>query len=271
MFIGWIRKNSFYDDLSGLAEKITIDQNLVTKTVDEDHSLAFGAYEEGELLAVITAYSFQNSILINNLYYVKSIEEDVVVRLFKLLLNNITDTQKTIMFLASVKEQEILKEFGFKKYANFKKAIHTGSAVAFNFSNTTAKSIANPNYLGTIKNIDSKEFNEDRYDYITHTSSKGSSLFLSTQFGFQHSYAINNNIIKVSPWMMEDEAYTDSEKLLRGVLYHRGLKTIVAFVPKDVKEITDLYLSYKFDLTDDFGLLYLNKKPDINLASVYAF
>jgi hypothetical protein len=271
MFIGWIRKKSFYDDLTVLSEKITIDQNLITKTVDEDQSLAFGAYENGELLAIITAYSFKDSILINNLYYVKEIAEEIIVRLFKLLLNNIDESKKTIMFLASVKEQEILKEFSFKKYANFKKAIYKGGAVAFNFSNATAKSISNPNYLGTIKNIDSKEFNEDRFEYITNTTSKGSSLFLSTQFGFQHSYAINNNIIKISPWMMEDEAYTDSEKLLRGVLYHRGLKTVVAFIPKDIKEIVDLYESYKFELTDEFGLLYLNKKPNINLASVYGF
>ena len=167
--------------------------------------------------------------------------------------------------------RELLKEFGFKKYANFKKAVYKGGAVAFNFSNATAKSISSPNYLGTIKNIDSKEFHEERFEYITHTVAKGSSLFLSTQFGYQHSYAINGNIIKISPWVMEDEAYTDSEKLIRGVLYHRGLKTVVAFIPKDIKEIVDLYESYKFDLTDDFGLLYLNKKPDINLASVYGF
>lgn len=271
MFIGWIRKKSFYDDLSALSEKITIDQNLITKTVDEDQSLAFGAYENNELLAVITAYSFKDSILINNLYYIKEIGEDIIIRLFKLLLNNIDEKNKTILFLASLKEQELLKEFGFKKYANFKKAVYKGGAVAFNFSNATAKSISNPNYLGTIKKYDTKEFNEDRFDYITHTVAKGSSLFLSTPFGYQHSYAINNNIIKISPWVMEDEAFTDSEKLLRGVLYHRGLKTVVAFIPKDIKEIVDLYESYKFDITDEFGLLYLNTKPDINLASVYGF
>ena len=70
---------------------------------------------------------------------------------------------------------------------------------------------------------------------------------------------------------MVDEAFTDAEKLIRGVLYHRGLKTIVSFIPADVKEIVELYKSYKFEFVEDFGLLYINKKPTFNLDSIYGF
>ena len=146
-----------------------------------------------------------------------------------------------------------------------------GISSSFNFSNATAKSISGENYLPIIKKLDKEALNEDRYTYITHIVSKQSSLLLATSFGFQHSYGINKNIIKISPWIMVDEAFTDAEKLIRGVLYHRGLKTIVAFIPSEVKEIVELYKSYKFEVVESFRLLYLNKKPKINLASIYGF
>jgi len=271
MFIGWIRKKTFYDDLAQMASNITIDINLLKQTFEEDQSLAFGAYEEDKLVAIITAFSFENSILINNFYYLRDISDDILKRVIKVLISNIYNDKKSIMIMASIKEQDIFKELGFKKYANFKKAVHSGGAVAFNFSNATAKSISNPNYLTTLKKLDNDTFKYDRYEYITQIIAKQSSLILSTNFGYQHSYAINKNIVKISPWIMVDEAFSDSEKLIRGVLYHRGLKTVVAFIPKSVKEIVDLYKSYKFELIEDFALMYLNKKPSMNLASIYAF
>ncbi len=271
MFIGWIRKNTFKDDLEVLSNSVVIDKNLVLNTVQEDESLSFGAYDDDKLVVIITAYQFQDSILINNLYYIKEIEDDIIKRIFQILLNNINDEKKSILFMANESEQKILKSFGFKKYANFKKAVYKGGAVAFNFSNATSKSISGANYLPIVKKLDSDAINENRFDYITQVVAKQSSLMLSTSFGYQHSYAINNNIIKISPCIMVDEAFTDAEKLIRGVLYHRGLKTIVAFIPADIQEITNLYKSYKFELVENFGLLYLNQKPNINLASVYGF
>ena len=68
---------------------------------------------------------------------------------------------------------------------------------------------------------------------------------------------------------MEDASFSDAEKLLRGVIYHRGLKKIIAFIPSDVKEITDLYKSYKFELKDRMLLMYKNQKPSINLEMIY--
>ena len=271
MFIGWLRKASLKEDLQKLAESVLIDENLILNSIEEDQSLCFGAYEDSELQAVITAYTFKNSILINNLCYKKDIDPDIIKRLLKILLNNIDESSKTVLFMANILESEIFTQFGFKKYARFKQAVHSGEAVAFNFSNATAKSISNPSYMGTIKKLDSDAFKEDRFEYITETCSKVSSLILSTTFGYQHSYAINKNHIKISPWVMVDEAFTDAEKLIRGVLYHRGLKTLISIIPADVKEIIDLYKSYKFELKNDLYLVYLNKKPNINLESVYGF
>ncbi len=271
MFIGWIRKNSFENDIKGLSNDILIDENLIINTLNENQSLSFGAYAGDELQAFISAYCFEKSILINNFYYKEGFDDGYKKRLVKILLDNIDDEEKSILFMASKNETDIFKEFGFKKYADFKKAVYSGGGAAFNFSSSTAKSISGENYIPIISKLDTKAYKEDRVEYITHKLFKSSSLFLSTDFGYQHSYALGKSIVKISPWVMVDEAFTDAEKLLRGVIYHRGLKRLVAFIPRDVKEICDLYESYNFELKEDYGLIYKNQKPNINLASIYGF
>ncbi|WP_304546429.1 hypothetical protein [Sulfurimonas microaerophilic] len=271
MFIGWIRAKNFSADLEAFSNSITIDKSLVLKTFEQNPSLCFGAYDESKLVAFISAYEMENSILINNFYYMSNITDDIKKRLVKLLLNNASQTEKSICLMSKKDERTMLLAFGFKEYAKFKKAIYAGGAPAFNFSNATAKSIANENYIPTIMKLDKKAFHETRMEYIRDVLFKQSSLVLSTDFGYQHSYAIDKTLIKISPWVMEDAAYTDAEKILRGVLYHRGLKRIFAYIPSDVEEITNLYKSYNFSLSEEYSLLYTNKKPDINLEMVYGF
>ena len=70
---------------------------------------------------------------------------------------------------------------------------------------------------------------------------------------------------------MADEAFLDAEKLLRGVIYHRGLKNLISFIPESISEIVDLYKSYNFEFKSGYKLMYKNKKPDIKLDSIYGF
>jgi len=271
MFIGWIRKKSFSTDLELFSTQITIDKSLVLSTFEENQSLCFGAYDENKLVAFISAYELESTILINNFYYLNEISNDIKKRLIKLLLNNIFEDKKSLLIMSRDDEKSTLLSFGFKEYTKFKKALYTGGNVAFNFTNATAKSISNENYLPILTAIDKRATNDNRVPYIKNTLFKQSSLVLSTQFGYQHSYSINKTLVKISPWIMEDAAYSDAEKMIRGVIYHRGLKRIFAFIPSDVKEITDLYASYKFDLSQEYSLLYANTKPSIDLEMVYAF
>lgn len=270
MFIGWIRKKSFSLDLEELNSHVVIDKVLITKTFEQNSSLCFGAYKDEKLISLISAIELPESILINNFYYSKEIDDDVKTRLMRLLLNNLSQETKPILFMSSKDEKKLLKDFNFNEYAKFKKAIYSGGAV-FNFSNAAAKSINNENFMPVMAAIDKKAFNEERIEYAKNILFKQSSLVLSTEYGYQHSYAINKSIIKISPWVMSTAAFSDAEKMLRGVIYHRGLKKIIAFIPSKVEEITNLYKSYKFDLSDDYSLLYLNSKPSINIDMVYAF
>ncbi len=271
MFIGWIRAKSFSGDLEAFSNVITIDKSVVLRTFEQDQSLCFGAYDEKKLVAFVSAYEMEHTILINNFYYMPGIGDDIKKRLIKLLLNNISDHTKPICIMSKKDEKTMLMAFGFKEFAKFKKAIYSGGAPAFNFSNATAKSIAQENYMPTLTKLDKRAFNESRSDYIKDVLFKQSSLILSTDFGYQHSYAIDKTLVKISPWVMEDAAFTDAEKILRGVIYHRGLKKIVAYIPSDVNEITNLYKSYNFDLSEEYSLLYTNSKPNIDLEMLYGF
>jgi len=271
MFIGWIRKKSFTTDLVAFNSQIIIDKSLVLKTFDDNNSLCFGAYDENKLVAFISAYEMEQSILINNFYYLHDISKDIKKRLVKLLLDNINEDEKPILFMSNRNEKDIFTSFKFKEYTKFKKAVYGGEAVAFNFTNATSKSITNDNYLPVMTSMDKRAYNENRVEYTKHALLKESSLILSTQFGYQHSYSIGKSLVKISPWVMEDAAFSDAEKMIRGVIYHRGLKRIFAFIPSDIKEITDLYKSYKFDLSDEYILFYKNTKPSIDLEMIYAF
>ncbi|WP_024953505.1 hypothetical protein [Sulfurospirillum arcachonense] len=269
MFVGWIRKSSFESDLLEFEKTQVIDKKLILNTAFYNQSLCFGAYEDKKLLGFISAYMFEESVYINNFYYQKELSKEVKKRLIKILLTNISEENKSIYILSLEDEKEVFESFGFKSYAKFSKATYSGKSGAFNFTNATAKSISNENFKPTLKRVDEKTYKEDRFDYVTKSMFKSSSLLLSTQRGYQHSYALNKNIIKLSPWIMDPSWSDDAEKLLRGVIYHRGLKKIIAFIPSEVKEITDLYLTYNFELTEGYNLMYKNEKPEINIQMIY--
>lgn len=271
MFIGWIRKKSFLADVNKLGESMTIDKSLILKSYEDNSSLCFGAYDENNLVVFISAYDLDHSFLINNLYYTDDVSNDVKKRLVKLLLDNVNEDTKPILIMAKKEERGLFSSFKFNEFAKFKRAVYSGGGVAFNFTNATSKSITTENYLPIVTSTDKTAFNEDKIKYFKDVLLKQSSLVLANQFGYQHSYAISKSLIKISPWIMQDAAFSEAEKMIRGIIYHRGLKKIFAYIPSDVKEITDLYASYKFDLTDEYTLYYKNSKPFINLEMVYAF
>jgi hypothetical protein len=202
-------------------------------------------------------------------YYRNSFDEESKIRLIQLLLKNIDD-DLSIIFMVHTDEKPLLEKLGFLVYAPFVKAAYTGGAV-FNFSNTSAKMISNANYQQVMRTEDKKTFRFDRFEYITQTVMKKSSLLHSTQFGYLHSYALNKSLVKISPFIVDDEAFNDAELLLRGVLYHRGLKQIFAVIPKNIEHIVDLYKKYNFELQGDMFLMYKNFKPAIELESLYGY
>lgn len=266
MFIGYLKKG-FENALDELIRTNTLfDLELLKKTYQVFPEYCFAAYENSKIIGVISAYSFDNHLYINVLEVVDE-AKDILKRLVSLLLKNISE--QNVMVLVEDKYQKELECLSFNTYCNMYKFMHSGEAVAFNFSNSTAKQVNAEHYDEVARRIDKKVFDDERDNYLKQDCVFSNSLKLSTDFGFLHSYVVNKRYIKVSPWLMENEAFLDAEKLLRGLLYYRGLKKIFAYAPKDVKEIVDLYESYKFKIDGDFKLMYLNDKPNIKLENLY--
>jgi hypothetical protein len=271
MFVGWIRKESILSDLEDLCKDFVIDISLVISTISKNSGLCFAAYEKDKLQAIITAYEFEDTIFINNFIYTKDFTDNDKKRVINIFLQNIDDNNKSIIFMSSLNELSLFKEFGFKEFSTFTKVLYTGKAVPFNFTNNMAKSINNNEYMTLLNSFDSKVFGEDRKDYILQDLVKNTSLFLSTQFGYQHSYSVAKSFIKLSPWIMYNEAFSEAEKLIRGLIHYRGLKNIISFIPSNVDEVVNLYKSYNFEFKEDYKLIYLNKEPNIKLENIYAF
>lgn len=267
MFIGYL-KNGFEDCLEDLSNEYPLfDLELLKQTYNVYPQYCFAAYENSKVVGVLSAYSFENYLYINVIEVIEKYE-DILKRLVSLFLRNFPN--ENILVLLENNKCEQLVNLGFQIHSDFVRFMHSGEAVAFNFSNSTAKQVSGEHYDEVARKVDKKVFNLCRENYIKTDCVFSNSLKLSTGYGYLHSYVVNKRFIKISPWVMDNEAFLDAEKLLRGVLYYRGLKKIYAYAPKNVKEIIDLYQSYKFKINGDFKLMYLKEKPKIILDNLYA-
>jgi hypothetical protein len=267
MFIGYL-KNGFEDSLEELSNNNPLfDLELLKQTYNVYPQYCFAAYENSKIIGVLSAYSFDSYLYVNVIEVLDGYD-DILKRLISLLTRNFPN-ENILLLIESDKGQE-LENLGFKTYSDFVRFVHSGEAVAFNFSNSTAKQVSGEHYDEIARKVDKKVFNVNRENYIKTDCIFSNSLKLSTGYGYLHSYVVNKRFIKISPWIMDNEAFLDAEKLLRGVLYYRGLKKIYGYAPKNVKEIIDLYQSYKFKIDENFKLMYLKDKPKIVLDNLYA-
>lgn len=267
MFIGYL-KNGFEDSLEELSNNNPLfDLELLKQTYNVYPQYCFAAYENSKIIGVLSAYSFDSYLYVNVIEVLDGYD-DILKRLISLLTRNFPN--ENILLLIEADKSQELENLGFKTYSDFVRFVHSGEAVAFNFSNSTAKQVSGEHYDEIARKVDKKVFNVNRENYIKTDCIFSNSLKLSTGYGYLHSYVVNKRFIKISPWIMDNEAFLDAEKLLRGVLYYRGLKKIYGYAPKNVKEIIDLYQSYKFKIDENFKLMYLKDKPKIVLDNLYA-
>lgn len=267
MFVGYLRIN-FEEDIQEVVQSDTLfELELLKQTYKAFPQYCFAAYENGKIVGVIAAYEFHKHVFINILNAVEE-HEEVLTRLLKLLIQN--TSSMNIFVLIKTKSKHFVEAFNFQEHSSFNRYMHSGEAVPFNFSNSIAKQVSGEDYEDVSVRIDKQVFMDNREEYIKNDCTFSNSLKLSTQSGFLHSYVVNKRYIRVSPWLMQSDSYLDAEKLLRGVLYYRGLKKIFAYAPKDVKEIKDLYESYRFKKDESYVLMYLGEKPDLKLENLYA-
>lgn len=268
MFVGYLR-NSFEEELDDILNNDKLFEiELLKNTYKTNPQYCFAAYKEDNIVAVISAYAFKKSIFINVISVLPKYE-DILLRVVKLLIINCKSLN--IFTLVNKNISSYFKELEFLKFSSFLRLSYGTQTVAFNFSTSIAKQVNSENYDEIAKKIDKEVFAEDREAYILKDATFCNSLKLSTQKGFLHSYVINKRYVRISPWLMSTQGQADAEKLLRAILYYRGLKNIFAYVPTDIKEIINLYKSYKFKQEAEYYLMYLGDKQDLKLEDLYAF
>jgi hypothetical protein len=268
MFVGYLRAD-FEESCTPLVQHNTLfDLQLLRQTHKRFPQYCFAAYEQREIVGVLSAYRFKSYIYVNVLEVIDA-QSHIIKRLLDLLLKNVASCN-VLCLMSKAVYNTLQKDFSFKVYHEFIRYMHSAQAVAFNFSNSLAKQVTSNDYESISTQIDTKVFNENRKTYLSEDAAFSNSLKLATPNGFLHSYVINKRYIRISPWLMIPEAFMDAEKLLRGVLYYRGLKKIFAYVPNNIQEVMNLYESYKFENDGDYVLVYLNEKPCFTLEEMYA-
>lgn len=268
MFFGWLKKDYLTQFEKLENEFPDIDKIVIQASYNQSPNLCFGAYEENDLVGVLASFEYDEYIYIDAIYATQN-DFTIKEKLLNLLLNNIPKNT-TIVVLSRLEDAKAMKEFGFKSYAPFSKYVQRGESVTFNFSDAMAKQINSDKFDMRIREIDHEVFRTDRMEYLSPIINSKTSLKLSTQTGALHSYVVNKSYARINPWVMKLESFMEAEKLLRGVLYYRGLKVVYAFIPSNIDEIVELYHQYKFKDEGSYRLQYIGKRPDIRLESLYA-
>ncbi|AXX93223.1 hypothetical protein CPU12_05650 [Malaciobacter molluscorum LMG 25693] len=267
MFIGYLR-NDFENNISTFIESDELfELQLLKNTYNSYPQYCFAAYEKEQIIGILCAYSFDNYIYINILKTI-NLNKDIIKRLVSLLIKNIEDENVYLLIEDNISEE--LEQLGFKKQCTFIRYIHTSEPVAFNFSNSIAKQISEENYDEIATDLDKIIFEQNRKKYLLKDCMFESSLKLCTKQSFMNSYAVNKKFIRISPWMIKKQSFLDAEKLLRGVLYYRGLKKIFAYAYGEDEDILQLYENYKFKKDKNFSFMYLKEKPNIKFENLYA-
>lgn len=196
MFLGYL-KIGFENCLEDLTNKNPLfDLELLKQTYDAYPQYCFAAYEESKIIGVLSAYSFDKYLYINVLDVIPEYE-DVLKRLISLLIRNFPN--ENILLLIEKEKSQELESLGFKIHSDFVRFMHSGEAVAFNFSNSTAKQVSGEHYDEVARRVDKKAFNLSRENYIKTDCIFTNSLKLSTAYGYLHSYVVNKRFIKISP------------------------------------------------------------------------
>ena len=269
MFFGWLKKE-YLTQLETLEKEYPdIDKVLIQTSYAQSPNLCFGAYYNNELVGILTTYEFDEYLYVNTVYSIEN-NFEIKAKLFELLFNNI-DPKTTIITLSRVEDAKAMREkFGFISYAPFTKVAQRGESVSYNFSDAMAKQINSDKFDMRAREIDNEVYRENRVEYLSSLFDTKTSLGLSTQTGALHSYVVNKSYARINPWVMKLESFMEAEKLLRGVLYYRGLKVVYGYIPSNIDEIVELYHQYKFKDEGHYRLQYIGKRPDIRLESLYA-
>ncbi|MBU0721653.1 GNAT family N-acetyltransferase [bacterium] len=273
MFIGWL-KFADVSTLVSIADEVgwLVDGYHIKLMMMHSPHLCYGAYDEGKLIGAVMAIEFQNSAMIK--YFMVSKEyqrQGIGKRLFETLLGSVSSEYNSLYLHANMDLVPFFERYGFESKMEVGRFVNVGKVPPFNFTNANAKELDGTNFESVIATIDKETFSENRMDFLLDEMDRTSSLKFTLPNGFQHSSIVNSRNIYLGPWQVREGHAEEAEKMMRGVLYFRGLKKVVADVPLGVEHVVDLYKSYHFEMKQKFMHMARSDKNVVKFENIYAF
>jgi GNAT superfamily N-acetyltransferase len=273
MFIGWLKPVDF-KEVVAIADEVGWLLDAYHLKILHDHTphLCYGAYDNETLVGVITSVKFEKSAMIKY-FMVKGSHQRQGIgrRLLETLLSALGDERETLYTHAPFELIPFFKKYGFTQKMTVGRYVNAGKVPPFNFTNAHAKELDSIDFDKVMKQIDYETFHEVRTPFLFDELERKSSLKLATPNGFQHSSVINARNVYLGPWQVRSGAYSDAEKMMRGLLYFRGLKKVIADIPHDIPEIRELYEKYHFKCMITMAHMIRGKDPEIRFENIYAF
>lgn len=273
MFIGWL-KFADVNNLVTIADDVgwLVDGYHIKLMMMHSPHLSYGAYEDGKLVGAILAIEFESSAMIKYFMVDKEYQKQGIgKRLFETLLGSLNNEYENIYIHANTALVPFFERYGFESKMEVGRFVNVGKVPPFNFTNANAKELDGTNFESVIAKIDKETFSENRMDFLLDEMERNSSLKLTMPNSFQHSSVVNSRNVYLGPWQVREGHEDEAEKMMRGVLYFRGLKRVVADVPLGVKNAVDLYKQYNFEQKERFVHMIRGNTKSVNFENIYAF
>jgi GNAT superfamily N-acetyltransferase len=274
VFIGWL-KFADVSELVAVAEEVgwLVDGYHVKLMMMHAPHLCYGAYEDGKLIGAVMAIEFENSAMIKYFMVRERYQrQGIGRRLFETLLGALHSEFETIYLHANPHLVPFFEEHGFEANTEVGRFVNVGKVPPFNFTNAHAKELDGGNFESVIATIDRETFHENRMEFLLDEMERNSSLKFTLPNGFQHSSVVNARNVYLGPWQVRSGHEEEAEKMMRGVLYFRGLKKVVADVPLSAEHVVELYERYHFRNQQRFVHMSRGGKGgNICFDNIYAF
>ena len=272
MFIGWL-KFADVNKLVSIAEEIgwLVDGYHAKLMMMHSPHLCYGAYEDGELVGAVMAIEFEKSAMIKYFMVKKEFQKKGIgKRLFETLLGSLHSEYEHIYLHAHTDFVPFFEKYGFESRMEVGRFVNVGKVPPFEFSNANAKELDGDNFESIIAKIDKETFSENRMDFLLDEMERNSSLKFTLPNSFQHSSVVNSRNVYLGPWQVRAGHEEEAEKMMRGVLYFRGLKKVVADIPVGVGHVVDLYKRYHFEQKQSF--VHMSRgESKVKFENIYAF
>jgi GNAT superfamily N-acetyltransferase len=269
VFIRWLKLTDTPEIVSIAKEMdIEVDTYHIKLILTHFPHLCFGIYKENMLAGVILTVEYEKSIQIKYFMVKNNFQKkNLGKRLLKTLMEIATMYNKNVYLIFPEKYQLFFENFGFKKTIDIKKWINRGNIPPFYFSNKEAKELESYDFENKVQILDYETFNEERTFFLFDEMQRNSSLKFALPNSFQHSCSITSKDVFLGPWISKDEY--EAEKMIKGVLFFRGLKRVISYSP-DIKNINKLFKKYNFEKTEK--LVFLSYGDcEINFNNIYSF